>query len=644
MEDASKSIAFEPAPTAGDAAPDHASTLSTTGPDQGGKGGEGGDAELADIATAEPAVTGTMEGGEAGKEVSATTPFTPSTSLQMSNSAFLAGLNLPVPDGAHLLVTSLKGNPESNGGWPPFDADEADKICTANQNNYFNCSSFRPDTDSKLAARKELAAAYHVVILDDIGTKADPALIAQVPPSWRIETSPGCFHVGFKLDPPLTDAREVEALQKKIAAAGLTDKGALGMARWGRLPNGVNGKPKYKKDGKPFATSLHEYNPDIAYSADALMGLLVPHTEEVEVKVRPATKAKRKPDRETDDDRVYFPRTDEHPVVTEFKQRGLYKREISPGKHDVTCPWCSEHTDAIDTGAAYFEPDAEHPSGGFCCQHSHKDQYHIRQLLDEFGLSVTQMRNRPLIRTAAGEMRAIVDAAEEILAQRGDLYQAGGLIVTAGRDDVTGDVNMKPLSESALTLALASDCDWEKYDKRSHGWERCDPPIRHVGMIYKAQGYGRLPTLNGLARQPYYREQDGQLVRTPGYDAVSKRLGIFNPEKFPPIQSTPEAARAALAELEELIGEFHFYQPTDKAAALAAIFTAVTRPSIGLAPAFHVSAPASGSGKSFLCETISLFASPGTPARMSYPKTSDEATKAILSSSLSRASSDNRSA
>ena len=43
-----------------------------------------------------------------------------------------------------------------------------------------------------------------------------------------------------------------------------------------------------------------------------------------------------------------------------------------------------------------------------------------------------------------------------------------------------------------------------------------------------------------------------------------------------------------------------------KAAALAAMFTAVVRPSLPYAPAFHVRAPVFGSGKTYLCELIGV--------------------------------------
>ena len=117
----------------------------------------------------------------------------------------------------------------------------------------------------------------------------------------------------------------------------------------------------------------------------------------------------------------------------------------------------------------------------------------------------------------------------------------------------------------------------------------------------------------------------------PGYDETTHRFGVFDARQFEIPEPTIDAARAALALLEELLTEFHFVAPHDKAAALAAIFTAVVRPTLPHAPAFHVRAPVFASGKTYLCELIGAFAGPGTNAKVSYPTTSEEATKVILS-------------
>ena len=91
-----------------------------------------------------------------------------------------------------------------------------------------------------------------------------------------------------------------------------------------------------------------------------------------------------------------------------------------------------------------------------------------------------------------------------------------------------------------------------------------------------------------------------------------------------------EAAKKALALLRDLLREFSFVSPFDEAATLSAMFTAVVRISLHVAPAFHVKASVFASGKSYLCEFIASFAGPGFSEKISYPTTSEEATKVIL--------------
>jgi hypothetical protein len=140
-----------------------------------------------------------------------------------------------------------------------------------------------------------------------------------------------------------------------------------------------------------------------------------------------------------------------------------------------------------------------------------------------------------------------------------------------------------------------------------------------------------LPPLAGVVRQPYFRESDGELLTQPGYDKTTQRFGVFDARQFVIPDPSPAAARAALALLGDLLTEFRFVADTDKAAALSAIFTAVVRPSLSHAPGFHVRAPVFGSGKTYLCELIGAFAGPAGNAKVSYPTTSEEATKVILS-------------
>jgi hypothetical protein len=571
-------------------------------------------------------VPGTEKEGEGGKGATTTTAFTAFTPISPSNAEFVAALFSDLPVDATPLVTAKAGDPQL-GAWHPSPASDAADVCRPELNTYFNCSSFRASEDGTIAARKETVAAYHVLVLDDVGTKVDFGLVDNVQPTWELETSPGNFQVGFRLLQPLLDVMEVEKFQRRIADAGLTDKGALGAARWARLPIGINGKPKYDVDGKPFACRLRSWNPQTSYSAGQLIEALCPVAETTAVKsgVQRVVSG-------PIGDGVFIPRNAENPVIQSLKDRGLYKRALSVGRHEVICPWVHEHTDAIDTGTVYFVPSDQYPTGGFRCHHSHGDQLHM---IDHLGLTQAQARWRDTIRVTAGELARSVDAAERVLAEKGKYYHAGGLIVQINRDAISKDVSILPLTDASLTLALSDACDWERFDKKEGEWVRMDPPVRNVGMLFRAQTYKRLQALSGLARQPFYRKGTTDLVATPGYDVQSQCLAIFDAKRFPVPERTEAAARAALALIQdELLGEFHFAAPIDKAAAVCAIFTAVTRPSLGLAPAFHVRAPSSGTGKSYLCEAIAKFAGPGMPSKMSYPKTSEEATKSVLSTLL----------
>ena len=172
---------------------------------------------------------------------------------------------------------------------------------------------------------------------------------------------------------------------------------------------------------------------------------------------------------------------------------------------------------------------------------------------------------------------------------------------------------------------------WSKYNKRTKAWEICDPPTRHCGILFEQKVYQHLPLLKGVARQPYFIDGDTELVTTPGYYEKSKMFGVFDAGKYEIPSLSDENIATAKQKVENLLCEFSFAHDHDRAAALSAIFTAVVRPTLPHAPAYHVKAPVFGSGKSYLCELIAVFAGPGDSLKVSYPKTAEEATKAMLS-------------
>ena len=547
----------------------------------------------------------------------------------ITNAEFMAAVFPILIEGSFPAICSKKGDP-SGGGWPAKRGDLFVDGLSINNNNYLGCSSFNLDNDGSLNVRKEYFVANHFLMLDDLGGKFPLECLGDFEPSWLIETSPGNHQAGIIFSEPLVDGELATQLLDAIIKAGLSDPGASGpMSRWARLPVGINGKMKYAdKLGKPFQCKLVKFQPENRYTQEeVIMGL------KLELEPRAGKKGHSTSLPPTPQgNEVFTPKAIENPALTAIKSRGLYKKSLGSGKHDITCPWLEEHTDALDSGTAYFEPNEQFAIGGFCCQHSHRHDFHIGDLLEVLKINNIEARHKPIIRLVAGEIERIVDTVERELADTGNLYQCGSLIARVKTDSLTGNPVIAPVTKEVLTRMLSSALIWEKPDGRSKSWVRCDPPTRHVAILYDTQDFNHLPMLAGLTRQPYFRENDGKLITEAGYDSISHLFGVFDSKAYSiPTKPTLTDAQEALVLLTDLLVEFHFVSDTDKAAALSAIFTAVTRPTLDLAPAFHVRAPIFGSGKTYLCDLIGAFAAPGGNAKVSYPSTSEEATKVILS-------------
>jgi hypothetical protein len=583
-----------------------------------------------DDETVAPAATSPTDPGKGGEGGERGLP-----PLPPSNAAFLAAVIRDLPEGAAAAVCSVPGDPNDNTNWNALAVDDLDRQCPADNNNYLNCSSFLLNEAGNVTARKDRVGAFHLLVLDDVGTKIDRDKLEGVTPTWEIETSLGNSQVGFRLLTPLRDLADVKALQDSVTVAELSDPGANGAARWVRLPYAINGKVKHRLEGRPFACHLLQWNPDVAYSVEELVKVL---GVKLGAAPRASVGAPRSSERGNGDagaSDVYKPAPVENPVLTALRSGKLFKRTIAPGKHDITCPWADEHTDGLDSGSAYFEPDAEHPIGGYKCQHSHGEHYRIHELLDFLGLKADAARGKARIDVVPGEMNRVRRAAEVALTLRGGYYQAGGAIVVIRSDPSTGDITTDLLGEPALASALSDAADWYRYDGRTKASIRTDPPTKNVLSLLRSEQFDHLPPLSGLARQPFFREGDGVLVSTPGYDFESGRYAAYDATKFVLPEPTEQAARDALAKMSALLDEFRFASPEDRSATLCAMLTAAVRPSLPVAPAFNITASSPGSGKSYLASTVVPFAGPGAAFKVSYPTNAEEASKTMLSTFLS---------
>jgi hypothetical protein len=218
-------------------------------------------------------------------------------------------------------------------------------------------------------------------MIDDVGTKVTADRLENCPPSWAIETSPSNFQYGYIFTKPVTDLDVADKLKEKLIESGLCDRGATGgAARWMRLPVGINGRPKY---GNPsHKCRLAQWRPELRYSVEDLYSKLQLQPRRSVPIVSAATA--NPPIRP-----INLAQSDEaSAVITALKNAGLYKSDLGSGKHDITCPWVKDHTDALDNGTAFFEPTPNYPTGGFKCHHSHGNLFHIRELKEFLGIGV----------------------------------------------------------------------------------------------------------------------------------------------------------------------------------------------------------------------------------------------------------------
>jgi hypothetical protein len=542
----------------------------------------------------------------------------------ISNEEFLKAIFGKATEEHKPMLVSFTGNPSKvkSSCWAGKPWDWSQCNLSGNANNYFSLATFNKNTDGKYHRKKSQFQALHAIMLDDFGTKVSKDRLTFAP-SWIIETSENNFQVGYILAEPITDIKQADQLMNAIVAAGLCDPGANGpTARLARLPVAVNGKSTPE-----FQCQLQLWNPENCYSTQELI-------DGLQIEIIEPTNKRNLQDKiiniTEDCERVFCPSPEENMVIAELKNRTLYKSSIDSKRHDITCPWVSEHTDSVDSGTVYFEPDENYPVGGFKCQHGHCSHRYISDLLNFLTIDNKTARMKPTIRIVKGEIHRIVNAAEKVLADTGKYYQCGGMIVFINRNHKTNELLIERASQQALVSDLSKFATWEQFDKRLKLMARIDPPERHISIIYNSNDYKHLSQLNGIARQPYFRP-DNSLVKSAGYDESTHIYGHFDSDKFSiPDNPTREDAQNALEVLRGILSEFCFASPEDEMTAIAALLTATLRPSLDLAPMFHVRAHAVGSGKSYLCSVISVFATAQKGTPHTFPTDNEECQKLLF--------------
>lgn len=224
--------------------------------------------------------------------------------------------------------------------------------------------------------------------------------------------------------------------------------------------------------------------------------------------------------------------------------------------------------------------------------------------------------NRSLIRLEGGRLHEIASEAEGALIQGGAPFYAHGDVikrpvvdeVRASRGRTTKVARLALATPEMLRDHLSRAADWEKFDARRKKWVPADPPRDVASVILSRDGEWRLRRIVGVITTPTLRP-DGSVLRASGYDETT-RLVLLDPPPMPGIPEVPtrDHALRALVALMDLLKEFPFVDLAGRSVALSALITPVVRGALTVAPLHAVTAPAAGTGKSFLLDTASAIA------------------------------------
>lgn len=269
---------------------------------------------------------------------------------------FLAAMIGMAPEGSRVLLNQFPGDPNSDVAekWRVFPLRDIDQI-EPRQNVYVTLSAFGK-LDGKFRRKMEVFAAALAFVIDDLGTKVPLELIERLPPTLLVETSPGNFQAAYLFKQPVTQIGVFDELVNAfvLTHCGGVDPGMKGVNRVWRPGIGINGKAKYKTDGKAFQVRVAASNLEARYTVSDL-------TKAFGLQMRPPRRAKL-PNTTSGEiaERIeHFVR-----VVELLKRQGLMEKHaddrldtwIDSGWIYITCPWIDHHTDRANTGTAIRGP------------------------------------------------------------------------------------------------------------------------------------------------------------------------------------------------------------------------------------------------------------------------------------------------
>jgi len=248
---------------------------------------------------------------------------------------------------------------------------------------------------------------------------------------------------------------------------------------------------------------------------------------------------------------------------------------------------------------------------------------------------------RPVIRLEAGKYHEIAEAAEAGIVAAGlPLFDRGGILVTPITTKAQGangqETTTVALMQVSLPLArefMGRAALFQRFDGRSMAWVKTKPPRDIAELMLVRQGRWPFAKIHGVLAAPTLRP-DGSLLSTEGFDPATG-LYVLSPPDMPliPEQPTHADAVAALELLDELLSEFPWCDLASRAVGMSALITPLARAAFPTAPLHAFTAPAAGTGKSFMPDLASAMAT-GSPCAVQAQGANEEESEKRLVATL----------
>lgn len=247
--------------------------------------------------------------------------------------------------------------------------------------------------------------------------------------------------------------------------------------------------------------------------------------------------------------------------------------------------------------------------------------------LKKDGLPIIQVNNRQIRDVLTDTLDALVQNAKDIFTQQGELVW---VLIPDHDDEQTPKI--KRHNEDSLRIKLGECANYVAETKDTI--KQVNPP-REIIRSVLSKGQWKLPELVGIIETPVFRD-DHTLLDTPGYDTQTRKFYVPGPglSKLA-IDEKPtqrDAARAVDFINEELLHDFPFIDRASWANMLALLLTPIVRNIIkGCTPMAMINATTAGTGKTLLCELVSIITTGRYGAMLGAPQREEEFEKVLVS-------------